>query len=191
MNKIYIDQEGWEPLEQWQKENAGFVLSADPYFKEVELHYSDSTVVAYAMWQRDHWKINVKSDEGILGTLYIERTKDGNHDFGIQVKEKSNLHDPAFFRRIAGNFLVINAYLTYGNLLQDKHVVLLGRNEGNDKVIVFRAFEGRTYAVSTSTHRSPEGIFSVRGHFRRYKDGKVIWIDEYLKGVEKDGDGKK
>ena len=51
--------------------------------------------------------------------------------------------------------------------------------------IAFRVFEGKTYAVSTSAHRSPEGIFSVRGHFRRYKDGKVIWIDEYLKGLGK------
>lgn len=41
------------------------------------------------------------------------------------------------------------------------------------------------YAVSSHTHKSPEGIFSVRGHFRKYKSGKVIWIDEYLKGTDK------
>ena len=34
-------------------------------------------------------------------------------------------------------------------------------------------------------HRSPEGVFQVRGHFRRYQTGKVIWIDGYLKGVDK------
>ena len=31
-------------------------------------------------------------------------------------------------------------------------------------------------------HRSPQGTFNVRGHFRHYKDGKVVWIEEYSKG---------
>ena len=35
------------------------------------------------------------------------------------------------------------------------------------------------------THASPTGIFSVRGHYRHYKNGTVIWIDEYKKGIGK------
>ena len=80
-----------------------------------------------------------------------------------------------------------NAYLTYANIYEDRPVVILGKNDGEDKVIVFRQFEGKTYAINTTAHRSPEGVFSVRGHFRRYpKTGKVIWIDEYLKGLDKE-----
>lgn len=33
------------------------------------------------------------------------------------------------------------------------------------------------------SHSSPQGIFSVRGHYRRYKSGKVIWIAQYMKGT--------
>ena len=33
------------------------------------------------------------------------------------------------------------------------------------------------------THASPNGIFSVRGHYRHYKSGKVVWIAEYKKGT--------
>ncbi|MBR1760927.1 MAG: hypothetical protein IJ741_07085 [Schwartzia sp.] len=36
-------------------------------------------------------------------------------------------------------------------------------------------------------HASPKGIFTVRGHYRRYKSGKVVWIQEYKKG---EGDKK-
>ena len=36
------------------------------------------------------------------------------------------------------------------------------------------------------SHGSPSGTFSVRGHYRHYKSGKVVWIEEYMKG-----DGKK
>lgn len=32
---------------------------------------------------------------------------------------------------------------------------------------------------------NPEGVFQVRGHFRRYQTGKVIWIDGFMKGVDK------
>ena len=34
-------------------------------------------------------------------------------------------------------------------------------------------------------HRSPRGQFSVRGHYRHYKNGKTVWIREYTKGAGK------
>lgn len=34
-------------------------------------------------------------------------------------------------------------------------------------------------------HASPKGIFTVRGHYRRYKSGKVVWIQEFKKGEGK------
>lgn len=59
------------------------------------------------------------------------------------------------------------------------------RSDGEDKHYFVKEYQGNVYAVSSHTHKSPEGIFSVRGHFRKYKSGKVIWIDEYLKGTDK------
>lgn len=35
------------------------------------------------------------------------------------------------------------------------------------------------------THASPKGIFTVRGHYRHYASGKVVWIAEYRKGTGK------
>lgn len=61
----------------------------------------------------------------------------------------------------------------------------VGTNQKGDKTIVFRPFQNQLYAASVGRHRSPEGVFQVRGHFRRYQTGKVIWIDGYLKGVDK------
>ena len=51
-----------------------------------------------------------------------------------------------------------------------------------------REYNGRIYAVNSHNHRSPEGVFGVRGHFRKYKNGKIIWIDEYLKGTKNEKD---
>ncbi len=40
-------------------------------------------------------------------------------------------------------------------------------------------------ALPSGHHASPKGIFSVRGHFRHYKNGRVVWIEEYKKGTGK------
>lgn len=38
------------------------------------------------------------------------------------------------------------------------------------------------------SHSNPQGMFSVRGHYRKYKSGKVIWIAQYTKGTGKRAD---
>lgn len=50
---------------------------------------------------------------------------------------------------------------------------------------IIRKVNGALYAAPRGSHASPRGIFSVRGHFRHYKSGKVIWIAEYKKGTGK------
>lgn len=85
------------------------------------------------------------------------------------------------------SYVHTNAFLWYGNFLdRDKREFsAVGKNQKGNKTIVFRPFQNQLYAASVGRHRSPEGVFQVRGHFRRYRTGKVIWIDGYLKGVDK------
>lgn len=83
--------------------------------------------------------------------------------------------------------LLVNALLLYGNLVDGTSTTVRAKSDEDDKHYFIKEYDNKLYAVSSHTHRSPEGIFSVRGHFRKYKkSGKVIWIDEYLKGTEKD-----
>jgi len=59
-----------------------------------------------------------------------------------------------------------------------------------------RSKKGITYIFSSSgdgprvlqrgQHRSPAGIFNVRGHYRHYKDGRAVWIKPYKKGTGKE-----
>ena len=43
--------------------------------------------------------------------------------------------------------------------------------------------------MAKGSHRSPRGSY-VRGHYRHYKSGKVVWIEEYQKGTGKAEKGK-
>lgn len=50
---------------------------------------------------------------------------------------------------------------------------------------ILRRDNGTLLAAPMSSHASPKGIFTVRGHYRHYKSGKVVWIAEYRKGTGK------
>lgn len=50
---------------------------------------------------------------------------------------------------------------------------------------ILRSINGVLSAVPRGSHASPRGIFTVRGHYRHYKSGKVVWVSEYQKGTGK------
>ncbi|MBQ7818397.1 MAG: hypothetical protein IJ341_01740 [Bacteroidales bacterium] len=57
-------------------------------------------------------------------------------------------------------------------------------NTKSDSVVYLLRFDKRDepHIVTHGHHASPSHSFSVRGHFRHYKNGKVVWIDNYEKG---------
>lgn len=50
---------------------------------------------------------------------------------------------------------------------------------------IIRNDRGVLNIAPRGSHASPKGIFTVRGHYRHYKSGKVVWIPEYKKGEGK------
>lgn len=50
---------------------------------------------------------------------------------------------------------------------------------------IIRNDRGALNIAPRGSHASPKGIFTVRGHYRHYKSGKVVWIPEYKKGEGK------
>jgi hypothetical protein len=50
---------------------------------------------------------------------------------------------------------------------------------------IIRKVNGTLLAAPSGSHASPCGIFTVRGHYRHYKSGKVVWVAEYKKGTGK------
>lgn len=54
---------------------------------------------------------------------------------------------------------------------------------GKRTTYILRSVNGALSAVPRGSHASPRGIFTVRGHYRHYKSGKVVWVSEYKKGT--------
>lgn len=59
-----------------------------------------------------------------------------------------------------------------------------GKDTRNGVTYILRATRDGVAAIPRGSHASPSGEFSVRGHFRHYKSGKVVWVDEYRKGTD-------
>ena len=200
MNKILIDEEAWAALNNWVTEHAGAVKCAwnRAYFRDMKIRFTKTQTVASAEKKVNGWVIRVKMQGETRLKILIDDPKDFSHDFRItftlirperfpqELRVLGEMEKQVQF--VSAAVIYINGYLIYGNAYEDRPVVLNGKNAGSKKVIIFRLFEGTVYAVSTSSHRSPSGVFGVRGHFRRYKNGHVIWIDEYMKGL---GDANK
>lgn len=190
MNRLLIDVEAVNALEEWSVYNPGYVLTARPYFNKYEVHI-DIGIGRYVVYTEMNDK-KVKLSVKILGQkLYAVITgyKNGSTDITFEIKMRNGYPylstAPEFANNMLNLVLAANAVLTYGNIVDDNTVRLQGHNEGDDKIIIFRAYDSKVYALSTGFHRSPVGVFSVRGHFRKYKSGKVVWIDEYWKGLTK------
>lgn len=52
--------------------------------------------------------------------------------------------------------------------------------------IILRKGTTRKQGGHRGSHAKKQGVFSVRGHFRHYKSGKVVWIAEFVKGEGKE-----
>ena len=59
-----------------------------------------------------------------------------------------------------------------------------GKDTRNGVTYILRATRDGVAAIPQGSHASPSREFSVRGHFRHYKSGKVVWVDEYRKGTD-------
>ncbi len=194
MYKIYIDEKSYNYLREWAESIKRYALDCPPVARKFQIIINDSNygeLEFYVSATSYGYKFSLKNFNGQLCKGISIRTPDGEHDNQLRISVDSRVPKDkhSIICQLAQiymtAFLHANAFLMYGNVIDDKDVVAAGRNSGFDKIIVFRKFKERLYAVPVGHHRSPEGVFEVRGHFRYYKNsGKVVWIDSYLKGKE-------
>ncbi|MGN1118283.1 MAG: hypothetical protein ACI4RU_06695 [Acutalibacteraceae bacterium] len=189
MNKIYLDEEAYEYLCKWAEGRKTAVKFSPYYFKKVKVILKKYDFDFYAEATNYGYKVSMLDSRGIAVKGKITHDETGEHDFSLSfsfgnIGEENKEIYKRLFQLYCTAFIQANCFMWYGNLAESKKYVASGRNEGRDKTITFRKFNDSVYAVECGLHRSPEGIFSVRGHFRKYKSGKVIWIDEYLKGIK-------
>lgn len=191
MNTIFIEESAYSYLREWADKDRLKYSLAEPFFRKCEIRKKDNPeFVLYVESKGLQRKFSLKFNKKLLVKGEFFPTPEGPNDFQIHYKlteeaEMSQEHN--VMMTLITSYVHTNAFLWYGNFLdRDKREFsAVGTSRNGNKAIVFRPFRNQLYAASVGRHRSPEGVFQVRGHFRRYQTGKVIWIDGYLKGVDK------
>lgn len=189
MNRILFDKKSFAALEEWAAKNKNYVTIDDYFFKKCELHFQGLNVVAYVEATFKRVKINIKQNKKQVVKCNITRHLGDDKDYDVQYStadEMSREDGERLAVLVATAFFEANGFLFFGNMLDERKINAAGRNVGDDKVIVFRQYRERYYAIPVNAHRSPEGVFSVRGHIRHYKNGRNIWIEPYMKGIKHD-----
>lgn len=130
----------------------------------------------------------------VLPSLYYRLIKTTCKDF-----------DERILQDVAGLYFALMALMTYGDDVEytpkeldvldevvtrklNKKQGVHTRKKSSQPSITYLLSRGAGDSISVKAkghHASPRGEFSVRGHFRRYKNGNVVWIDEYRKGTGK------
>lgn len=194
MNIIYINSEITKQLDDWGQENKRLVLINGQYnrnyFSKCKIILGDSSLghYLYVEEKTNYIKMTLHEKDGMIAKIKAYYTPDGENDYALQISSTTYETDDNLthiVKSAVSTYFLVNSFFIYGNITEDREVIITSKTQGNDKVFTFRKFEDKLYAIQT-VHKSPEGIFSVRGHFRKYKDGKIVWIDEYLKGLNKE-----
>ena len=200
MNIIHIDENSYNQLMIWKAENHELIKAVSPYsryyFDKVQVNFgiypnkeNGKSLVAYFEKKHNYLEFRVKFDKVQIAKSKIEATPEGVNDYGISYRLSDGIENSNeiqhILHMIVESYISVNALILYGNLVDGSSTTVRARSEDNDKHYFIKEFQNKLYTITSHTHRSPEGVFSVRGHFRKYKSGKVIWIDEFLKGEGK------
>ena len=191
MDKIILSSNDIITLLKWRDQNKDLVRRNAAPFKGIMLEFPDT-----------HIDIKVYTDGGKLSFyLYISGNKAGKIT-GLQLpggffKETKNTTElnKENTQTIITVYSSLMAFIVYNEPekataatrkqhqeTQDKRK---SGKQGNKKGItyIFSSSKGNPQLQPQRKHASPSAAFSVRGHYRHYKNGKKVWIKPYNKGT--------
>jgi hypothetical protein len=190
MDKIILSSKDVETVLLWRDQNKDLVRRNPAPFKGIMLEFPDT-----------HINIKVYNDAGkITFYLHINGTKAGKITGqqlpGGYFKAKKNTTKLKSddVQSIITVYASLMALITYHKKEPAETAPKNRRDQRkkNGSASHKPRQNSITYIISNTatgariqrkgSHASPAGVFSVRGHFRTYKNGKTVWIKPYEKG---------
>ena len=197
MNKILLSNKDVEFIFQWKDEHKDLVrLGANP-IKAIKIICTESRHIITGVRDGSILRLTVNHNGISLGSITFEILYGGLFRL---VKDKTKLCEEDR-QSVLSLYCSVMALIVFGNetvdLPQPKKKKLAHHQEkkrpshkaqSNGITYILNMRSGEPRISAKGSHKSPNGIFSVRGHYRHYKNGKVVWIEEYAKGHGKKKD---
>lgn len=188
MDRVIFSSEDVNWLLAWRDQHKQEVRSSPSPMKSIQMEFPEVKRKVKCIREGNRLKLALNESERSIGYCELEVRINGC----VLIKNK-NLKEEEIqtMLTVYSSFM---ALLVYGTSSEREIPVdnLSKHREGTRSPSLTRKPKGisyvlknlRPYTLGTLPihHRSPRGIFSVRGHYRHYKNGKVVWINEYQKG---------
>lgn len=187
MDRVLLTKDDVEALFAWRDEHKELVRRLPAPLRAVEIMFTHNAIRIKGIREERRLKLYVYNDSQKIGKAEFEIAADNmlHHRKGqINITRDS-------FESILSCYCGLMAYMVYekSELVESeppaepkkKHE---RRGKGTQKQVTYIMRPRKTPAAPKGGHHaSPRGIFTVRGHYRHYKSGKTVWIDEYKKGA--------
>ncbi len=189
MDRILLKREDIEGILAWRDRNKELVREAPAPLKAVEIVSKVNGVRVKAFRAGRKLTLYVYHEEKSIGKIVFMFT----NGLAVVLKNSTSLRRDQW-ESVLTIYCSLMAFMTYEQpeviAAEDTEVKAhtptsrkAVKRERNTYILRYK----REYIPKGGHHASPKGIFTVRGHYRRYKSGKVVWINEYRKG---EGDKK-
>ena len=190
MNRILVTEEDVNMVLKWRNEHKDLVRFAPITMKDVEIISTVNDVRIRGIHKGDKLTLYVYLGEEKLGKAVFRR------NFLGYAKEKMNLKlNEEGIQSVLTCYASIMAYIAYAEpvIIDEPPREKATSSTKKPSAKQRKKHNGPTYILQWKRqahskgghHASPKGIFSVRGHFRHYKNGNTVWIAEYKKGTGK------
>lgn len=195
MDKIVLSQKDIEFVLKWRDKHKELVrLNVSP-LRAVKIICNDSGITLTAIREAVDLRIGINQNGKSLGSLEFEALNNGMYHL-TKDNAKISSEDK---QSVLTVYSSVMALLVFGKSTVEKPEPKKAPTASGPKKLKKTSKKskrsGVTYILTCTgkephiaikgSHSSPRGIFSVRGHYRRYKNGKVVWIAQYTKGTGK------
>lgn len=198
MNKVVLKEEDLQFLLHWRDEHKDLVRIGVNPMKAIKIVCADSGYTITGIRDGSQLRLTVNDKGSGVGSLTFEMLPNGMCKL---VKDKTRLSQDDR-QSVLTVYCSVMALLVFGSGTVEMPHVKERKNERQPTKLKKTPKKSKrnevTYILSRKgnepkmmvkgSHCSPSGTFSVRGHYRHYKSGKVIWIAEFTKGCGKKKD---
>lgn len=188
MDRILLTIEDIQHLLAWRDLHKDEVRRNPQAMKAVEIHCKESGVVIKGIRNGSQLSLHISQLGRKVGRVDCMLRPDGLWNVG-KIKPPLN---GEMFQDCLTVYGSLMALMVYGPSTK-AHKERIQRNAKTHNAVSRSNSHRTTYilrhswnaisVVTEGSHASPRGEFNVRGHFRHYKSGKVVWISEYRKGT--------
>lgn len=190
MDKILLSSKDIETLLKWRDHNADKVRQNAAPFKAIMLEFPETKINIKAYNDAGKIAFYLQVDGNKAGKITGQQLPGGL----FQEKKNTTKLKKDDVQSIITVYASLMAFIVYHEpeiaaARQDKRQ---DKNKKSGKAKQKQRKNSVTYLFNSSGsgprihprghHSSPAGVFTVRGHYRHYKNGKTAWIAPYTKG---------